>query len=347
MSFDLDSLFDLEPQDSYKPLHPNITGPDLARLFSDTSPPTSTAVQKDSEDLEDALGDAQLMFDDRIAEVVMDRDQWKIRAEESAQCIETLEKRVVHKLARDDASLSARLNKLEKELQRYKTENNELKKEMINLEKEIAILSAQNDGNTRKLRGANKKVKNKENARAKEEEKAKDAVYDKNQRLKSERDMRKELRAAQAEVAKQEKIIEGLRADLHIERAGYPHLQEDGTAGDLAIVAFSVHVRIHRSHFQKIRSKLENTRASMTSRVEAWYARMRKPQDQEQAATDTRYIDTPKKSFETDSVDDEYEVSDDSDYTYIQTGAEHDGWRSKRGLEAVSRQAMADYNYSD
>jgi hypothetical protein len=193
-----------------------------------------------------------------------------------------------------------------------------------------------NEGKSRKLRGANKKVKNAKDVAVKEKEKADDAFQQKQMRLKSEREMRKELKDEKGKVAMCEKEIESLKAKLHIETAGYPHIRDDGTTGDEATVAFTVQLLIYRQHFQMLRMMLESNRMKMTDNLVEWYEQWKKPEGAKDGVVGANYVDTGKSHRE--MFEDDLEVVQE----YPLTGAEHDGWRSKRGLEAVCRQAMGD-----
>jgi hypothetical protein len=172
----------------------------------------------------------------------------------------------------------------------------------------------------------------------KEKEKADDAFQQKQMRLRSEREMRKELKEEKGKVSMHEKEIESLKAKLHIETAGYPHIRDDGTTGNEATVAFTVQFLIYRQHFQMLRMMLDLNRMKMTDNLVEWYEQWKKPEVTKDGVVGANYVNSHKSH--TEIFDEDLEVVQE----HPLTGAEHDGWRSKHGLEAVCRQAMGAHN---
>ncbi|KAF2678532.1 hypothetical protein K458DRAFT_348231, partial [Lentithecium fluviatile CBS 122367] len=279
------------------------------------------------------------LLEERIMELTKERNQWKTLAEDSVVRIGVLEKRIASKSASApplDPDVVSRLNRLEQENRQLLSKNLNLEEEVCDLKREKALLCDDNKGKSRKLKGASKKVKNAKDVAVKEKEKADDAVHERNLRLKSERDSRKELKAEKGKVANCEKTIANLEADLHIERSGRPHLRNDGSNADETVVAFSVEFRIYRQHFPKLKGMLECKRMVTTEELVNWYGQWKKPQDEKVTIVGATYIESKKNGIAGDTYGDDHDQLKDCP----QTGVEHDGWRSKRGLEAICRQAM-------
>jgi hypothetical protein len=222
----------------------------------------------------------------------------------------------------------------------------ELKEKVGEVGRENLMLFEENTGKSRKLKGANKKVKNAKDVAGKEEAKAKGAVNEKIQRQAAERKMKLERNEALAELQKYKKMSEDLGAELKIERAGRPHLREDGVEEDYITVVIPVEFRIHRGDFRKLAMILDSNQMKIVDGFKKWYKEWKKPKDEKVKVVGADYVDDKKKKFKI-GID----ISDDTDgfqqdSRIPETGAEHDGWRSKRGLEAICRQAQAGANSS-
>jgi DNA repair exonuclease SbcCD ATPase subunit len=310
---------------------------------------TLMATESNIEDPDDLIGSVQTMFggqtpglfEDLVSDLKKERDQWKTLAEEQTARVNVLEKRIAAKSAAAlpaDSDVVARLNRLEQENRQNKSKNHKLEEEIRDLTRSQSVLHEANDGKSRQLRGASKKVKNAKDVAVKEKEKADDAFQQKQMRLKSEREIRKELKDEKGKVSMCQKEIESLQAKLHIETTGYPHIRDDGTTGNEATVAFTVQFLIYRQHFQELRMMLESNRMKMTDKLVEWYDQWKKPEEAKDGVVGANYVHSRKS--QTDMFEDGLEVLQE----YPQTGAEHDGWRSKRALEAVCRQAMGAHN---
>jgi hypothetical protein len=276
MDFDLITLFE-DPGTS------SITTEQMAcDVTSEWAASKDEDSSADSDDLGDLMGSVQLMLDgkmsglleDQVVELTQERDHWKAQAETCAVRIDVLEKRIASKLASVgpvDSDVVARLNRLEQENRQLKSKNLNLEEELRELKTEKTLLCDDNEGKSRKLRGAHKKVMNAKDVAKKEKEKADEALHQKKLRLESEREMRKKMKAEEAKVADCEKKIASLQSKLYAETSGYPHVRDDGTTTDEAIVAFAVQFKIHRQHFQKLRGMLEHNQMAMTDKLVVWY----------------------------------------------------------------------------
>lgn len=206
------------------------------RIDEDTSPKELNPAdchENDLYDLGEMFEGVQFMLEGRmgglaeheITKLAKERDQLREQATKLADCVEVLEKWLALKSAAsqtNDGRLVTHLKHLERESQRLSAENCDLKKELQNIKRENPLMFESNEGKSRNLRGAHKKAKNARDAASKEEEKAKNAVYERSVRLESERKMRKELKAAKADVAQKEKAIEGLCSNCTLSSLAEP-----------------------------------------------------------------------------------------------------------------------------
>lgn len=261
---------------------------DLSTMASpDTDNPTGNAKGPEDEggpvsshdDLE-SLGELfdnmqTRMEQDRIAELTGERDDWKTKANEAFHTSEVLQKRMAAKSAIGstvDPDFVSRLNRLEWENRHLALENSRLKREVQDEQRKFTLLNDENEGKSRKLRGANKKTINAKGTADKEAEKAKEAVHQRDQRLKLQRQQQKDMKAALAEVQTQKKAVQALESELHVARSGWPYLRDEKQASEDTTVAFSVSMRINRRHFPLIKSMLENSQAEMTANLEDAYS---------------------------------------------------------------------------
>jgi hypothetical protein len=379
MSFDLDSLFDLDGCGKFatsgsSSINLKLAGGDRSLdtkeeydEHNDTSHDSAIEEQAkkarrenlsvhitEYESPEDMI---DVNFDILAATAVQDKNdvlirevkKWKAKAEE----YERSNQRLYQKLSgtyqeQSDipAELTARLRKTDRENQRLRSEITELKEKFEEVERENLLLCEENVGKSRKLKGANKKVRNAKDVAGKEEEKAKSAVHEKIQRQTTERKMKLERNEALAELQKYKKMSEDLEAELKIERAGYPHLREDGVENDYTTVVVPVEFKIHRGDFRKLAMMLDSNRMKIVDGFKRWYKEWKKPKVEEVKVIGAEYVDDKKEKFKIgiDISDDMNEFSRDS--RILETGAEHDGWRSKRGLEAICREAQVKANNS-
>lgn len=329
---------------------PSVRNPVAVASFADPNTDHESDGQGYGED--EVVGMTDLFEKSALQDLVDERDAWKLKAEEGAILIEKLEKRQRLKtrndptLARDAAS---HLNSLERENQRLKTENKQLKENLRETEGEKVYLSHENHDKANKLRGANKKVHKEKDTANKEKEKAKSAVNDKNARLKAERNWRKERNDALAALEEMRKVNEQLRAELEIEKSGYPHMREDGTEQDYTTVVIPIQFKIHRGDYLGLQRIFDVNRMKLTDQLENWYTQWKKAKRAQSNVVGANYVPENKaKKIRVGEhlYDDMIESTEAANGgVYIpQTGAEHDGWRSKRGLSDICRNVQADYN---
>ncbi|KAF2260385.1 hypothetical protein CC78DRAFT_547588 [Lojkania enalia] len=283
--------------------------------------------------------------------LVQDRDNWKAKAKAYGTTFDA------HRSFRGSAyadlhlpvDVVARLNYLEREYTRLRTENADLKNTLRASKRENVVLNEESAGKSRKLKGAKKNFRQAKNAAKHEEEKAKSAVHDKNQRLASERKMRKERNDALAAYEEQKKISEELRVELEVERCGRPHLREDGTEADETTVVVPIEFKIDRADFRKLVIVFDSNQMKITDELERWYKQWKKPK--EVVVPGSELVEDERKKIRIGA--DIYADSNkwwgrvDRELGVTETGAEHDGWVSKRGLLNICRHAQASYNSTE
>lgn len=282
--------------------------------------------------------------DDAVREIInsliRERDSLQAEIKDQANIIQILERRCHNKeISQSDlpGDVVRRLNRLTVENERLKRNNEELKGDLKSAETENVNLYDENEGQAKKLKGANKKVKNAKDVAGKEEQKAKDAVLDKQRRLASERKMRKEKNDALAALEEQKKITEDLRAELAIEQSGVPHIRENGSTVHNPTVVIPVQFEVRRGDFRRISSVLESNQMIMTENLKLWYEEWKKVKevDYEVVGANFENKDKTARIFE--------DMGDDTN-GFVKTGAEHDGRRSKVALEAICRSAEEQHN---
>jgi chromosome segregation ATPase len=214
-----------------------------------------------------------------ITSLSKERDAWKTRAENQEVTIAELDRRVSKDLANSSlpTAVVRHLNRLESEITRLRSENSQLKDNLQATEYEKINLSNQNDGKARKLKGANKKVKNAKEVAGAEEDKAKDAVGDKQRHLASERKTKKERNDALAALREQEKINADLQAELDIERQGAPHMRDVATDPNNTIAVIPIEFEIRRIDVQPTMMALGANQMQTTENFKRWYTAWKKP----------------------------------------------------------------------
>jgi hypothetical protein len=301
---------------------------------------------------EEVMGITDLFEEAALQTLADERDAWKLKAEESAMLIEKLEKRQ-HAKMRSDPSLAkdaaSRINALERENQRLKSENKHLKERLKEAEGENVLLSHETHDKSNKLRGANKKAQKEKNTANKEKEKTKSAVNDKNERLKAERNWRMERNDALAALQDQKKVNGQLIAELEAERSGHPHMREDGTNNDYTTVVIPIEFKIYRGDYLKLQMIFDANRIKLTHQFQSWYTHWMKTNSEHIKVVGADYVsDKTVRKIKVgehlyDDVIESTEAANGGVYI-PQTGAERDGWRSKRGLSDFCRNVQADYN---
>jgi hypothetical protein len=209
-------------------------------------------------------------------------------------------------------------------------------------ESETATLRDTISEKAQKVKGALKKSKNAKEVAGKEEQKAKDAVNERTQLLKSQKEMRKERNDALANLAEQQKIAEDLRAELKLEQSGHPHLRDtEGSRSNCTTLVVPLEFRTKRADHMKMLSRLRYRRKYFLHMALGWHVAWTTREDEDAEEEEDGYA----TGDEEEDLDDEEE-----DKLYggmveggVMTGAEHDGRRSMKGIEAVCRKAEAKY----
>jgi chromosome segregation ATPase len=337
MSFNLDALFyepaDLRLKDTS--FAPSINKTPITESTEGTLVGSAGDNEYDEEDGEEACLRAA------VASLNQESAHWKAKAEEHCKTLKELDRKTSVDVA--DSSLptdtARRLNRLESEVARLRSENTQLKETLKTIEYENVNLGNQNDGKTRKLKGANKKVRNAKEVAGKEEEKAKDAQSDKQRHLASERRMKKERGDALAALQEQNKINGDLRAELEVEQSGEPHTRDAAADPNNTIAVMPIQFDIRRIDVQKMMVVLKWHQMNMTERFKEWYKDWKTSTGEANKVVGSEGVNDEKKKLEK-LYGDMIEMPNG----YIETGAEHDGWRSKRAAEAVCRHVEARHN---
>ena len=279
---------------------------------------------------------------DVLSELIAERDEWKSKAEDCATVIERLEKRLNKKEASHPdlpGEIVRRLERVEHENARLRTEKADLKERLKPAENAKASLCHDNDNKDNKIKGANKKAKNAKEVAGKEGEKAKGAMHDKQQRLASERKMREERNRAMAALEEQRKINSDLRAELEVEQSGVPHARDSAENQNNVVAVVPIQFEVHRGDFRLLLTILEWNQMGLADNFKRLYEDWKKPEEEVETIVGANYVDDEKKKPRL------YEDMVEMPYGYMETGAERDCWRSKRGLEAACRRAEARHNY--
>jgi prefoldin subunit 5 len=282
-----------------------------------------------------------------IRSLVKERDELQTQVKDHTYTIEHLERRIYAKVGTDaeiPMDVVRRLNRLENECQQLRAQNTKLSDNLKAAESETATLRDTIAEKSQKMKGANKKTKNAKEVAIKVEEKVKDAVNDKQRHIASERKMRKERNDAQAALAKEEKLTEDLREELKIEQSGRPHLRDtEGSNSNHTTVVIPIEFKIRRADYYRTMTRLRLNPGYFVHMVREWYEMWTGKQEDENGDEGVEGAE----GYEGNDMDAEYE-----DKLYggmveggdVMTGAEHDGWRSMRGLEKVCRNAHAQHN---
>ncbi|KAF1921358.1 NO signaling/Golgi transport ligand-binding domain-containing protein [Ampelomyces quisqualis] len=279
-----------------------------------------------------------------IKSLVKERDDLQVQAREQASTIEQLERRIYTKVAADaqlPVDVVRRLQRLENDCQHLRSQNAKLNENLKAAESETATLRNTIAEKAQKMKGANKKTKNAKEVAVRVEEKAKDAVNDKQRHLASERKMKKERNDALMELSAERKIAEGLRTELKIEQSGKPHLREtEGSKSNFTTVVVPIEFRIRRQDYYRTIRRLRVNHNFLIDRMQEWHGKWleklnEENEEEEEEEEDGGY---PEDSGEDGSLygDDGMLYGGMLEGGNIMTGAEHDSWRSMRGLEQIS-----------
>ncbi|KAI2484535.1 hypothetical protein Ptr902_03475 [Pyrenophora tritici-repentis] len=335
MSFNLDALFQ-EPEDQ-TPVSVIDSTPRKDGAESEFAGGL-WAVSDIDEDAK-AKGDEELRLRVMVAKLSMQCSMWKAQAEEQAKMLADLDRKTSKRGAADLSDDTVRrINRFESEVAHLRSENSQLKETLKTIEYENVKLENQNDGKGRKLKGANKKVKNAKEVAGKEEEKAKGAIGDKQRHLTSERKMKKERDQTQAALQEQKKLNGDLLAKLEVEQSGVPFMRDVAADPNNTVTVIPIQFDIRRTDVQPIMEELGWHQMNITKKFKEWYKENMKPKVEMRRVVGATYPEDDKKKAK--MYEDMVEMPDG----YIETGAEHDGWRSKRSAEAVYRRADARHN---
>ncbi|KAH6642307.1 hypothetical protein C7974DRAFT_301623 [Boeremia exigua] len=284
--------------------------------------------------------------EDTIKSLLRERDQLQVEAAKHKEAYESLQRRVYKRAVADvdlPAEVVRRLNQLENETDRYKSENKLLREDLHIANSEIATLKHEIAGQMGKLKGAGKKVRNAKAEAGQQEEKAKGALQEKQSRAASEKKMKQERNEAVAKVASLTKLCDNLQASLDVEQAGRPHLRKDQATSDEATAVIPIELTIQRAHFLRLSTIFASNQISITEELQRWYNDWRKPKEPVSQVVGANYLNDGKKDKKV--VDWEKIYADLVELDgHQQTGAEHDGPRSKRSLKATCRRAEERHN---
>lgn len=262
-----------------------------------------------------------------------------------------LERRVYKKAVADvdlPAEVLRRLRRLEGETERQQTQNKQLREDLKFAESEVTMLRNEVEGQKNRLKGAGKKVRNAKDVAEKQDEKAKDAVRGKQLRVSSERKMKLERNEAVAKVASLTKQCDDLQSNLEVETSGRPHLRKTDASSDEGIAVMPIEITMRRVHYPKLSAILECNQMSITEQMQHWYEDWKKLQEGTQHVVGATYIKDNKNDGKP-AVDLEKLYADMVELVdgHQQTGAEHDGPRSRNGLDTICRKAEKRHNCKD
>ncbi|KAL5119980.1 Trafficking protein particle complex subunit 31 [Pleosporales sp. CAS-2024a] len=293
-------------------------------------------------------------FQSIVRPLIRERDRLQAQVKEQASTIETLERWLYTKVA-SHAELPVhvvrRLHLLENQCQQLKDRNAQLSDNLRAAESETATLRDTVAEKSQKVKGASKKVKNAKETAGKEEEKAKGAINDKQRHLASERKMRTERNDALAALATERKIIEDLRAELQVEKSGVPHLREtEGSMSNFTTLVVPIEFKIRRIDHYRTMRRLRSSPDYLLARMQEWHENWRVKHHDESSAEQDDYNE--EDDDEDEEEEDGYELADKhEDKLYggmvedggMMTGAEHDSWRSMKGIKKACRNAEGRY----
>ncbi|KAH5423538.1 hypothetical protein HBI23_199860 [Parastagonospora nodorum] len=268
--------------------------------------------------------------EDLIKALMREREDLQAQVQEQAATIEQLTRRLhpkPHSNALEQTETLNRLYRLEHENDVLRKEKDKLNENLRAAECETATLRSRLEDKSQKVKGANKKTKNAKQVAEKEGEKAKDAVQDKQRCAKAEKQMKQQRNEAKAALQEQLKAVDDLRSELATEQSGIIHLREtEGTHSDLTTVVIPMEFLIRRQDYVHVQDTLESNRISYVDRAKEWYEKWKVGQEEEEVrqVVGANYLNDEKK----DKL-----YGDMIEAGFMATGAEHDGWRSMKGLK--------------
>ncbi|OAL05295.1 hypothetical protein IQ06DRAFT_361529, partial [Phaeosphaeriaceae sp. SRC1lsM3a] len=210
-----------------------------------------------------------------IGSLIKERDNLQALVDKHATIIAQLEHRLYSKVTASatlPTDVVDRLHRVENENVYLKKENAKLSDNFRAAENEVATLRDRVEERTRTVKGAIKKTKSAKEVVVKEEERAKNAIHDKQRHVKSEKNMRKERGEALAACEEQRKLAEDLRAELEMEQSANVRLREnEGTNSNSTTVVIPMTLLIRRQDYLHIQDILESNRISYIDRAQGWY----------------------------------------------------------------------------
>tara|TARA_R110002003_G_scaffold248_2_gene17636 strand:+ start:42375 stop:43280 length:906 start_codon:yes stop_codon:yes gene_type:complete len=267
-----------------------------------------------------------------IMALIKERDDLQAKLEDHVKTIDQLERRIYSKIAPDallPADVVRRLHRLKTESHNLRKENAKTKDNLRAAESETATLRDTITEQAQKAKGANKKTK--------------DAVNEKQRHLASERKMRKERNDTLAALSEQEKTTEYLRGELAKARSGKPYLRDtEGPRSQFTTLVVPMEFKIRRLEHMKTLTRLRSRQKYFISMAQQWHETwiaMERENEEDGEVVDGEYEEDYMEDEEQDMLYGDMVEGGD-----VMTGAEHDGWRSMRGLEAACRNAEDRYN---
>lgn len=363
MTLDLDSLFHEEPGGA--------TEPESATYSASSRAANTTMVYTVSRDEEIATAslldndfesgqntDTGLPFGMRVdtyAEnaiklLIQERDAYKAESDKLKKAYDELDRRVYRKVVLEadlPAEMVHRLNRLDNETERYRAENIDLRKKLKVTEGEAVTLRAEVTNQKNKLKGAGKKVRNAKDLAGKEEDKAKTAVHNQQLRADCQKKMKQERNEAKAEAQSLRKLCEDLQADLQVERSGRPHLRQGLNHSETTAVVIPIELTIHRADFLKLSTVFESNQIAITEQIQRWYKDWKKPKEATRQVVGANYTSNKERGKAAVNLDKLYADMIELVDGHQQTGAEHDGPRSRDSLETTCRRAEERHNCED
>lgn len=132
-----------------------------------------------------------------------------------------------------------------------------------------------------------------------------------------------------------------------MERSGLSYLRKGDSASDIATAVIPMELKVHRGDFLKLTDVFDWHRVTITNQLQGWYEGWKKPKAATQEVVGQEY--TQNKESGKSAVDMVKLYADMIEFVdgHQETGAEHDGPRSKLSLETVCRKAEKRHDYEE
>jgi hypothetical protein len=91
----------------------------------------------------------------------------------------------------------------------------------------------------------------------------------------------------------------------------------------------------------------ESNQITFTDKFERWYKDWKEPNVEIKRVVGAYYKEDETTTQKGANLHDDMVEAPEGWEGYVETGAEHNGWRSKRGLEAICREAETCYDYQE